>query len=78
MYRSGCVRQLVYQVEATAAVILTFTLLTVSFRAQGTVLWSQPGTILVRDNGKGQDILHGAIKPAGLQFHQHALLQVSR
>jgi len=59
MYRSGCV----HQVKAAAAVILAFMLLTVSFPAQGTVLWSHPGSILVCDNGKGEDILHGAIKP---------------
>jgi signal transduction histidine kinase len=31
--------------------------------AAGSVLWSHPGTVLVCDNGKGEDILHGAIKP---------------
>lgn len=31
--------------------------------AFGTVLWSHPDEILVCDNGKGEDILRGAIKP---------------
>jgi signal transduction histidine kinase len=31
--------------------------------ADAVVLWSHPETILVRDNGKGEDILRGAIKP---------------
>lgn len=31
--------------------------------ASGAVLWSHPGTVLVCNNGKGEDILHGAIKP---------------
>jgi len=35
----------------------------VNFSASGAVLWSHPGTVLVCNNGKGEDILHGAIKP---------------
>ncbi|HTI99553.1 MAG TPA: sensor histidine kinase [Dongiaceae bacterium] len=31
--------------------------------AKATVLWSHPEPVVVRDNGKGEDILHGAIKP---------------
>jgi signal transduction histidine kinase len=31
--------------------------------AIGTVLWSHPEEVLVRDNGPGEDILRGAIKP---------------
>ncbi len=31
--------------------------------ARGVVLWSHPHEVLVRDNGPGEDILHGAIKP---------------
>ncbi|MGC3958358.1 MAG: hypothetical protein QM813_10580 [Verrucomicrobiota bacterium] len=31
--------------------------------ATGTVLWSHPEEVLVRDNGQGEDILRGAIKP---------------
>jgi signal transduction histidine kinase len=58
-----CVRQRVHQVMAKALTVLAFALLTVSFPAYGTVLWSHPGIVLVRDNDKGQDILHGAIKP---------------
>lgn len=31
--------------------------------ARAVVLWSHPETILVRDNDKGEDVLHGTIKP---------------
>lgn len=31
--------------------------------ANCAILWSHPGAVLVCDNGKGEDILHGAIKP---------------
>ncbi|HTB84158.1 MAG TPA: sensor histidine kinase [Candidatus Sulfotelmatobacter sp.] len=34
-----------------------------SFYAHATILWSQPGTVLVHDNNDGKDILHGAIAP---------------
>ena len=34
-----------------------------TLRVAGTVLWSHPGAVFVADNGKGEDILHGAIKP---------------
>ncbi|HWD91434.1 MAG TPA: ATP-binding protein [Verrucomicrobiae bacterium] len=34
--------------------------------AKGAVLWSHPETISVCNNGKGEDILHGAIKPHNL------------
>lgn len=34
-----------------------------SHLAGGAVLWRHPETVLVRDNGKGEDILRGAIKP---------------
>jgi len=44
-------------------VLLTFVALTTPLSAHGAVLWSHPGTILVCNNGQGQDILHGAIKP---------------
>lgn len=40
-----------------------FMVLMSRFSARATVLWSHPGTILVCDNGMGEDILHGAIKP---------------
>jgi signal transduction histidine kinase len=33
------------------------------FRAAAAVLWRHPEPVLVRDNGKGEDILRGAIKP---------------
>jgi signal transduction histidine kinase len=33
------------------------------FPAEGTILWSHPGAILVCNNGNGEDILHGAIQP---------------
>jgi len=45
--------------------LLAATLLTASFSAHATILWSQPGTILVHDNNDGEDILHGAIAPQG-------------
>ncbi|HYG24399.1 MAG TPA: sensor histidine kinase [Verrucomicrobiae bacterium] len=38
-------------------------MLAVAFPAVGAVLWSHPETVLVCDNGKGEDILHGAVKP---------------
>jgi signal transduction histidine kinase len=31
--------------------------------SSAAVLWSHPGAVLVCNNGRGQDILHGAIKP---------------
>ncbi len=34
-----------------------------SFSASGAVLWSHPKTVRVCNNGKGEDILRGAIKP---------------
>lgn len=45
------------------AALLSVTLLAFSIPAQATILWSQPGTTLVNNTGKGEDILHGAIKP---------------
>jgi signal transduction histidine kinase len=44
-------------------VVLTVAALTTPFPAHAAVLWSHPGTMLACDNGQGQDILHGAIKP---------------
>jgi len=37
--------------------------LMISFPARGTVLWHQSGPVFVFNNGRGEDILHGAIKP---------------
>jgi signal transduction histidine kinase len=37
--------------------------MTVSVSAHASILWSQPGTTLVCNTGKGEDILHGAIPP---------------
>lgn len=37
--------------------------LTAGFPASAAVLWSHPEPVLVRDNGQGEDILRGAIKP---------------
>lgn len=39
------------------------TTLTFSHSAVATVLWSHPEAVLVCDNGKGEDILRGAIEP---------------
>ena len=56
---------LCYGVHKTRArvVIVTSSLLILAISTQAAILWSQPGTTLVRDNGVGEDILHGAIKP---------------
>lgn len=43
--------------------LLLLAMLAVNFSAVGAVLWSHPGAVLVCDNGKGEDVLHGAIKP---------------
>lgn len=46
------------------AIVLWLALLVAgSCEALGTVLWSHPDEILVCNNGKGEDILRGAIKP---------------
>lgn len=37
--------------------------MTGSNEVRGTVLWSHPGEVLVCNNGKGEDLLRGAIKP---------------
>jgi len=34
-----------------------------SLAASGAVLWRQPAEWLVRDNGAGEDVLHGAVEP---------------
>lgn len=52
-------RRLLTTVLAAGACLL----LIVSFPAQGTVLWYQSGPVFVFNNGGGEDILHGAIKP---------------
>ncbi len=49
--------------KATGLCVLTLLLLLMALPAHGTVLWSHPGTIVVCNNGEGEDILHGAIKP---------------
>lgn len=64
MHPRGCSCQPIRQVKAAVAVLFGYIFLT-AFPAQATVLWTHPGTILVCDNGKGQDILHGAIPPQG-------------
>jgi signal transduction histidine kinase len=43
--------------------MLAWTLSVVPFSAYSSVLWSQSDTRLVCNNGKGEDILRGAIKP---------------
>lgn len=43
--------------------LLMAALLIFGFTAQGAILWSQSGTVLVCNNGQGEDILHGAIQP---------------
>jgi signal transduction histidine kinase len=63
MYHRSGPCHFVRQLKAIAVILFVAILLIVSFPAQGTVLWSYPETVLVCDNGKGEDILHGAIKP---------------
>ena len=46
-----------------ARLLLAGLLLTLSPTAHAMILWSQPGTVHVCNNGKGVDVLHGAIKP---------------
>ena len=43
--------------------LLLLAMFAVDFSASGAVLWSHPKTVLVCNNGKGKDILNGAIKP---------------
>ncbi len=43
--------------------LASFFLIGWRIEVQGTVLWSHPEAVLICDNGKGEDILHGAIKP---------------
>jgi len=45
------------------SLLLTMLLLGGPKVAQGAVLWSHPDPVVVCDNGQGEDILHGAIKP---------------
>ncbi len=42
-----------------------YALMTVSFSAHATILWSQPKATIVCNTGTGVDILHGAIPPQG-------------
>ena len=63
MHRSAGAPHLFCQNRAGARIILAVVLLMVSVSARGTILWSHLGTIRVRDNGRGEDILHGAIQP---------------
>lgn len=65
MDRHSCSCHFIRQVKAIATMLFVAILLMESLPAQGTILWSHPGAVLVCDNGKGQDILHGAIKPQG-------------
>jgi len=43
--------------------LLLLAMIAANFSASGAVLWSHPRAVLVCNNGKGEDILHGAIKP---------------
>ena len=63
MHSPSCAPHLFYQNRAGAIIVLGIALLMVSVSARGTILWSHPGTILVCNNGNGEDILHGAIQP---------------
>ncbi|HZI32908.1 MAG TPA: histidine kinase, partial [Candidatus Binatia bacterium] len=58
-----CFRQSICRFQVVAVAMFIFSLLLCACPVQATVLWSHPGTILVCNNGKGEDILHGAIKP---------------
>lgn len=51
--------------RALRAGLIWCTLLLAAASVRGTVLWSHPETVLVCNNGKGEDILHGAIPPQG-------------
>jgi signal transduction histidine kinase len=53
----------VHPFKARAAVWLAAGLMALAMPASATILWEHSGTIHVRDNGRGEDILHGAIKP---------------
>jgi signal transduction histidine kinase len=46
-------------------IILTMTVLACDWSniSSAAVLWNHPGAVLVCNNGQGEDILHGAIKP---------------
>ena len=59
------VPQQIQAVTFNVVTLLGWTLLASPSSVCATVLWSQPGTTLVLNNGRGEDILHGAIKPQG-------------
>ena len=53
----------VHQIKSRAAAIIASSLLIFALPTQAAILWNQPGITFVHDNGEGEDILHGAIKP---------------
>ena len=57
------IRHLPRRIKAAAAGAIVFALLMAAFSVRAAVLWSHPETVLVCNNGRGEDILHGAIKP---------------
>lgn len=63
MSRSGCVGLPACLFNGITVPVLALMLLVITLPARGTTLWSHPGTVLVCDNGNGEDILHGAIQP---------------
>ena len=54
-----------YPFNAHAVVLGAAALMAWAIPAPGAILWEHSGTIYVQDNGRGEDILHGAIKPQG-------------
>lgn len=51
--------------KACAACVVSAFVWMLAIPAQGSILWSHSGAVFVCDNGMGEDILHGAIKPQG-------------
>ncbi|MDB6108991.1 MAG: Integral rane sensor signal transduction histidine kinase [Pedosphaera sp.] len=48
---------------SAAATLVAGALLLFPGSAPATILWSQPGATLVCNNGQGEDLFHGAVKP---------------
>lgn len=65
MYRLLCFGSLNRRNRPLALFLSAFSLLVISVSSRGTVLWTHPGTILVCNDEKGIDILHGAIQAQG-------------
>jgi signal transduction histidine kinase len=59
----------------SAVVMIACMLLTHAVSARAAILWSHAGSILVHNNGAGEDILHGAVPPQGTNSNRTLYLK---